>query len=173
MDWYPLWCLQGKADKHCICLAPLYVGQPIAMYDYLHQIWIPAMVVHILPKDSHQVHTNDGTVYCHMRWHWCECSIKPADTVPDATIATWQAPTRPHVPVPHPTPTRPAQPTLSAPVVPTMLVTPKPQTTAVPTMPAVPKVTPVPIPVTPSIAPMQPRRSGHAHVAQKQLIQEM
>ena len=102
-----------------------------------------------------------------MRPHLCECSVKPADTVPDATTTTLQAPARPCVSVSHPAPTKPAQPVQPTPV------TTKPHTTAVPTTPAVPKVAPVPTPVPPSVAPMQPRRSGHAHVAPKCLIQEM
>ena len=108
-----------------------------------------------------------------MRQHLHEHSVKPADTVPDATTTTLQAPARPHISVPQPAPTKPAQPAQPTPVAPTTPVTPKPQTTAVPTTPAVPMVTPVPTPVTPSVAPAQPRRSGHAHVAPKHLIQEM
>ena len=124
-------------------------------------------------QDSYQVCTSDCTVYCHTGQHLHECSVKPTDTVPDIPTATLQAPTRPHVSVPQPAPTRPAQPMLPASVVPAMPATLKPQTTAVPTTPAVPKVAPVPTPATLSIAPMQPRRSGHAHIAPKHLIQEM
>ena len=97
----------------------------------------------------------------------------PTDTVPEATIATLQAPARPHASVPQPAPTRPAQPMLPAPVALMMLAILKPQTTAVPTMPAVPKVAPASMPATSSVAPVQPRRSGCAHVAPKHLIQEM
>ena len=39
----------------------------------------------VLPKDSYQIHTSNGTVYCCTRQHLHECSVKPADTVPDAT----------------------------------------------------------------------------------------
>ena len=42
-------------------------GQSIVMYDTLHKIWIPAIMVCVLPKDSYQVHTSNGMVYCHMR----------------------------------------------------------------------------------------------------------
>ena len=58
---------RSQADKHCKSLAPLYAGQPVAMNDTLHKIWVPATVAHVLPKDSYQVHTSDGTVYCHTR----------------------------------------------------------------------------------------------------------
>ena len=161
---------RSQADKDCKSLAPLYAGQPVAMYDALHNIWVPTIVVHVLPKDSYQAHTSDGTVYHSIRWYLCEYSVKPADSVPDATTTTPQAPARPHISVPQPAPTKPAQPVEPTPVAP---ATPKPPTTAVSTTPAVPKVTPAPTPVTPSVAPMQPRRSGCAHVAPNCLIQEM
>ena len=117
---------KSQADEHCKPLAPLYAGQPVAMYDTLHKIWIPATVVCILPKDSYQVYTSNGAVYCHMRQHLHECSIKPADTVPDPTTTTLQAPTRPHFSVPQPAPTKPTQPVLPMPAAPATPVTPKP-----------------------------------------------
>ena len=58
---------RALVDKHCKPLAPLYAGQAIAMYKTLWKIWIPATVVCTLPKDSYQVGTSDGVVYCHMR----------------------------------------------------------------------------------------------------------
>ena len=99
----------------------------------------------------------------------CECSVKPTDTTSDVTIATLQAPTRPHISVLPPAPTKPAQLLQALPVAPTTPVTPKPQT------PAVPEVTPVPVPMsaTPSIAPVQPHRLGHAHITHKCLIKEL
>ena len=112
---------RSQADKHCKSLATLYAGQPVAMCDTLHKIWIPTIVVCVLPKDNYQVHTSNGSVYCHMRWHLHECSVKPADTTLDATTTTPQAPSRPHVSVPQPAPTKPAQqvqPTLVAPATP-------------------------------------------------------
>ena len=124
-------------------------------------------------SDSYQVCTSDGTVYHYMRWHLHECRVKPADTVPDATAATPQAPARPHVSMPQSAPAKPAQPAQPTPVAPTMPVTPKPQTTAVPTTPDVPRVAPASTPVTPSVAPLLPRRLGQAHVAPKHLIQEI
>ena len=137
--------------------------------DTVRKIWIPATVVHALPKDSYQVHTSNGMVYHHTRWHLCECSAKPADTISDVTTATLQAPARPHISVPLPAPTKPAQLLQPPPVTPTMPVTPKPQTLAVP------EVTPMPAPMsaTPSVVPGQPCRLGHACTAPKHLIQEI
>ena len=99
---------KSQADKHCKSLAPLYVGQPAAMYNTLHKIWIHATVVHILPKDNYQVRISKGTVYHCMRWHLHECSVKPTDTVPDAKTATLQVPARPHISMPPPAHTKPA-----------------------------------------------------------------
>ena len=164
---------RSQADNHCKSLAPLYAGQPVALYDMFHKIWVPATVVHVLPKDSYQVHTSNGTVYCCTRWYLHECSVKPVDTILDATTTTLQAPARPCISVPQPAPTKPAQPVQPTLVALATPVTPKSQTTAVPTTPAVLKVTHVPTSATPSVAPMQPRRSGHAHVAPKHLTQEM
>ena len=102
MDSYLLKHLQRQADKHCKSIAPLYASQPVAIYDILHKIWVPATVVCFLPKDSYQIHTSNGTVYCHTRWHLGKHSVKPADTVSDATTTTPQAPTRPCVSMPQP-----------------------------------------------------------------------
>ena len=158
-----------QADKWCKSLAPLYASQPILMYDTLHKIWIPATVVCVLPKDSYQVHTSNGIVYCHMRWHLCEHSVKPTDTTSDVTTATLQAPARPHISAPLPAPLKPAQLPQPLPIAPMMPATPKPQT------PAVPKVAPVPAPTsaTPSVPPVQPHKLGHACTAPRCLIQEL
>ena len=131
---------KAQVDKHCKPVAPLYASQPVAMYDTLHKIWIPATVVHVLPKDSYQVCTSDGTVYYYMKQHLHEHSVKPTDTVPDTITATPQAPSRPHISASQHAPTKLAQLAEPSPVAPTMPDTPKPQTTAVPTIPAVPKV---------------------------------
>ena len=160
---------KSQVDKCSKTLAPLHAGQPVAMYDTLCKIWIPATVVHVLPKDSYQVFTSDGVVYHCMRWHLHECSVKPTDTTLDITSAIPQAPAIPCIsatlPAPAKLPLLPQPP----PVAPTTPVTTKPQT------PAVPEVTPVPAPMsaTPSIAPVQPHRLGHACTAPKHLIQEM
>ena len=164
---------KSQADKHCKPLAPLYAGQPVAMYDTLHKIWIPTTVEHVLPMDSYQVHTSNGTFYHHMRQHLHEHSVKPTNTVPDATTATLQVPARSHISMPWPAPGKPAQPAQPMPVAPSTPVTPKTLTTAIPTTPAVPRVTPVPMSVTPSVAPVQPRQPGHANVTPKHLIQEI
>ena len=58
---------KSQADKRCKSLAPMYAGQPIAMYDTLHKTRIPATVVCVLLKDSYQVCTSNGMVYCCMR----------------------------------------------------------------------------------------------------------
>ena len=96
-----------------------------------------------------------------------ECSVKPTDTIPAVITATLQAPGRPHISVPLPAPSKPAQ--LPQPVAPTTPATPKPQT------PAVPKVVPVPVPMSaiPIVAPVQPHTLGHAHTTPKHLIQEL
>ena len=160
---------KSQADKWCKSLAPLYAGQPIAIYNTLYKIWIPATVVCVLLKDSYQVHTSNGMVYCCTRWHLHECSVKPTDTTPDVTPATLQAPTRPCISVPLLATTKPAQLPQPLSVAPATPSTPKPQT------PAVPEVIPVPAPTsaTPSIAPVQLHRSGHACTAPKCLIQEL
>ena len=129
---------RSHADKHCKSLAPLYAGQPVAMYNTLYKIWVLATVVCVLPKESYQACTSNGSVYHHTRWHLHEHSFKPADTVPDATTTTPQALARPHLFVPQPAPTKPAQSVEPTLVTPTMPATPKPQATAVPTTPAVP-----------------------------------
>ena len=43
---------KSQADKHCKSLAPLYAGQPVAMYDTLHKIWIPAIVYVSYPRTA-------------------------------------------------------------------------------------------------------------------------
>ena len=91
---------KSQADKHCKSLAPLYAVQPVATYDALCKIWIPATVVHVLPKDSYQVHTTNGTLYNCTRQHLHEHSVKPTYTVPDAITATLQASSRPCISVP-------------------------------------------------------------------------
>ena len=85
---------KAQADKCSKTLAPLYAGQPVATYDTLQKILVPATVICILPQDSYQVHTSNGSTYCHMWRHLCEHSIKAADTVPSDTTTTLQALTR-------------------------------------------------------------------------------
>ena len=60
------------------------------MYDTLRRIWVPATVISVLPC-SYQVHTSNGSTYCHMQRHLHECSVKAVNTVPSGTTATPQA----------------------------------------------------------------------------------
>ena len=41
---------KSQADKCSKTLVPLYAGQPVAMYDTLRKIWVPATVIHVLPQ---------------------------------------------------------------------------------------------------------------------------
>ena len=87
---------KSQADKCSKTLAPLYAGQPFAMYDTLRKIWVPATVICILPQNSYQVCTSNGSTYCHVQRHLRKCSVKAANTVPSGTTATLQALTRHH-----------------------------------------------------------------------------
>ena len=82
---------KSQADKHSKTLAPLYAGQPVATYDTLRKIWVPATVICIFPWNSYLVCTSNGSTYCGMQRHLRECSVKVADTVPSGTTATLQA----------------------------------------------------------------------------------
>ena len=152
---------------------PPYAGQPVATYDTLRKIWVPATVICILPQSSYQVCTSNGSTYCHTWRHLRECSVKAADTVPSGTTATLQALLRPHFIAEQPAPPPPAphmQPTSAAPARPT---TQMKQAPAVPAMPAVQKNTLAPKSVTSHATPVQPQRSGHACMAPRCLIQEI
>ena len=71
------------------------------------QIWVPATVICILPQNSYQVHTSNGSTY-HCMWrHLCECSVKAVDTVPSGTTATLQVLTRHHFSAAQPAPPQP------------------------------------------------------------------
>ena len=100
---------KSQADKCSKTLAPLYAGQPVAMYNTLRKIWVPVTVIHVLPWDSYQVCTSNGSTYCCMWKHLCECSVKAVDTVPSGTTGTLQAPTRHHFSVAQPASPPPAQ----------------------------------------------------------------
>ena len=54
---------KAQADKHSKTLVPLYAGQPVATYDTLQKIWVPATVICILPWNSYQVCTSSGFTY--------------------------------------------------------------------------------------------------------------
>ena len=164
---------KAQADKCSRILVPLYAGQPVAMYDTLRKLWVPATVIRILPWSSYLVHTSNGSTYCHMQRHLCECSVKAANTVPSGTTATLQAlsshcflAAQPASPPPAPC----MQPTSAAPA---PLATQTKQAPAVPAMPAVQKNAPAPKSVTSHTTPVQPQRSGHACMAPRCLIQEI
>ena len=94
---------ESYADKHSKQLPPFYPGQPIATFDTLRKIWIPTTVVHVIPKNSYQVCTANGTIYCYTKCHLWECSVRYNDADPKAPSATSeQAHTRFPRPVPQP-----------------------------------------------------------------------
>ena len=164
---------KSQADKCSKTLAPLYAGQPVAMYDTLWKIWVPATVIHILPWNSYQVHTSNGSTY-HCMWrHLHECSVKAVDTAPSGTTATPQGPTRHFFSA-----AQPALPPLALCMEPTStapatLTTQMNQAPTVPAMPAVQKNAPAPMPATSHATPVQPWRSSCAHMAPRCLIQEI
>ena len=108
--------VKSQADKRSKSLAPLYAGQPVATYDTLRKIWVPATVIRILPQSSYLVCISNGSTYCHTWRHLRECSVKAVNTVPSGTPATQQA--RPRFLVERPAPPTSApcmQPTSPAP----------------------------------------------------------
>ena len=82
---------KAQADKCSKTLVPLYAGQPVATYDTLQKMWVPATVICILPQSSYVVCISNGSTYRCMQRHLCEHSVKAADTVPSGTPATLQA----------------------------------------------------------------------------------
>ena len=147
---------KAQADKCSKRLAPLYAGQPVATYNTLQKIWVPATVIHILPWNSYQVCTSNGPTY-HCAWrHLCEHSVKAANTVPSGTTATPQALTRHHFLVAEPASPPPIpcmQPTSAAPAT---LATQMKQVQAVLAMPAICKNAPAQMPATSHTTPVQP-----------------
>ena len=164
---------KAQADKHSKTLAPLYAGQPVAMYDSLRKIWVPATVIHVLPWNSYQVHTSNGSTYCRMQRHLCKCSVKAVDTVPCGTTATLQAPTRHCFSAVQPALPPPAQHVQPTPAAPATLASPTSQAPAVPAMPAVQKNALTPTSLTSHATPLQTQRSGCACMALRCLIQEI
>ena len=67
---------KAQADKCSKTHAPLYAGQPVATYDTIRKIWVPATVIHILPQNSYQVCTSNGSIYCCTWRHLHEYSVK-------------------------------------------------------------------------------------------------
>ena len=164
---------KSQVDKCSKTLVPLYAGQPVATYDTLQKIWVPATVICILPWSSYLVCISNGSTYCHMWRHLCECSVTAADTVPSGTTATLQALSSHCFLVAQPASPPPAwcmQTTSPAPATP---ATQMKQAPTVPAMPAVQKNAPVPKSVTSHATPVQPQRSSHAHMAPRCLIQEI
>ena len=143
------------------------------MYDTFRRIWVPATVIHILPWNSYQICTSNGSTYCHMWRHLHECSVKAVNTVPSGTTATPQVSPRHHFLVVQPTLPGPAQHTQPTPAAPATLATQMNQAPAVPATPAVQRNTQAPMPVTSHATPVQPQRSGHACMAPRCLIQEI
>ena len=144
--------VKSQADKCSKTLAPLYAGQPVATYDTLQKIWVPATVICILPWNSYLVCTSNGSTYCCMQRHLRECSVKAANTVPSGTTAlsshhflVAQLASPPPAPCMQPTPA------VSAP-----LATQMKQAPAVPATPAVQKNALAPKSVTSHATPVQP-----------------
>ena len=165
--------VKSQADKHSKTLVSLYAGQPIAMYDTLRKLWVPATVICILPWSSYLVCTSNGSTYCCMWRHLRECSVKAANTVPSGTTATLQALSSHHFLAAQPAspPPEPCmQPTSAAPAT---LASQMKQTPAVPATPAVQKNALAPKSVTSHATPVQPWRSSCACMAPRCLIQEI
>ena len=148
----------------------LYAGQPVAMYDTLRKIWVPSTVIHVLPWNSYQVCTSNGSTY-HCMWrHLHEHSVKAVNTVPSGTTATLQALTRHHFSASQlalPPTAQHMQPISTVPGTPATQMN---QAPAVPSMPAVQKNALAPMPMTSHATPLQPQRSGCAHMAPRHLI---
>ena len=160
----------NKCSKMC---APLYAGQPVATYDTLRKILIPATVMCVLPWNSYQVCTSNGSTYCCMQRHLHECSVKVVNTVPNGTAVTLQALTRHHFSVVQPALPPHAQHMQPTPAAPATPATQMNQAPAIPATPAVQRNAPVPMLLTSHATSVQPWRSSHAHMAPRHLIQEI
>ena len=164
---------KSQANKYNKTLVPLYACQPVAMYGTLRKIWVLATVICVLPWNSYQVCTSNGSTY-HCTWrHFHECRVKAVDTVPSGTTAIPQVPTWHCFSAAQPALPQPAQhmqPTSTAPATPATQMN---QAPAVPAMPAVQKNALAPIPVTSHATPVQPWRSSHACMGPWCLIQEI
>ena len=159
---------KAQADKCSKTLVPLYAGQPVATYNTLQKIWVPATVICILPWNSYLVCTSNGSTY-HCMWrHLCECSVRAADTVPSGTTATLQLLSSHHFLATQPAPCMQHTPAAPATPAPQMKQAP-----AVPAIQAVQKNAPAPKSVTSHATPVQPQRSGRACMAPRCLIQEI
>ena len=164
---------KAQADKCSKTLAPLYAGHLVAMYDTLRKIWVPATVICVLPQNSYQVCTSNGSTYCCMWRHLHEHNVNAVDTVPSGTTATPQVPTQHHFLVVQPAPPLPAQCIQPAHTAPATLATQTNQAPTVPATPAVQRNASVPMPVTSNATPVLPQRSSCAHMVPRCLIQEI
>ena len=147
---------KSQADKCSKTLVPLYASQPVATYDTLQKIWVPATVICFLPWSSYLVCTSNGSTYCCMLRHLCEHSVKAADTVPNGTTATLPALSSHHFLAAQPASPPPAphmQPTSATPATP---ATQMKQAPAVPAISAVQKNALAPKSVTSHATPVQP-----------------
>ena len=165
--------VKSQADKCSKTLAPLYAGQPVATYNTLQRLWVPATVICILPWSSYLVCTSNGSTYCHTWRHLHECSVKAADTVPSGMTATPQALSSHNFLAVQPASPPPAPCMKPTPAVPAPLATQMKQAPAVPVTPAVQKNAPAPKSVTSHATPVQPQRSGYACMVPRCLIQEI
>ena len=143
------------------------------MYDTLRKIWVPATVIHVLPWNSYQVCTSNGSTYHHMWRHLCECSVKAVNTVPSGTTATPQAPTRHCFSAPQPALAPPG--TAHTAHLHCTCNTSDPDETgpSCPCHASCSKNALAPMSVTFHATPVQPQRSNHAHMAPRCLIQEI
>ena len=164
---------KAQADKCSKTLVPLYAGQPVATYNTLRKIWVPATVIHILSQSSHLVCISNGSKYHHMQRHLHECSVKAANTVPSGTTATPQALSSCCFLVAQPASPPPAPCMQPTPAAPATVATQMKQAPAVPATPAVQKNALAPKSVTSHATPVQPQRSSHACLAPRCLIQEI
>ena len=73
---------KSYAGMHFKQIAAFYAGQPIATFDTLRKIWIPSTGFHVIPENSYQVCTANGTIYHNTRCHLQECSVRCNDAEP-------------------------------------------------------------------------------------------
>ena len=163
--------VKSQADKCSKTLAPIYAGQPVATYDTLRKLWVPATVICILPWSSYLVCTSNGSTYCRTWRHLCECSVKAADIVPSGTTDTPQALSGHHFLAAQPASPAPAPYMQPTPAAPATLASQMKQTPAVPAMPAVQKNALAPKSVTSHATLVQSQRSSCVCMAPRCLIQ--
>ena len=110
-NWCPLWCLQVTGRQMmqiplhpCMPASPLWCTTPSVRSESL-PLWYLSC-----SKDSYQVHTSNGVVYCIA---WDDTSMNtvssPLTLSQMSQQPHWQAPARPHISAPLPAPFKPAQ----------------------------------------------------------------